>query len=165
MMDQTFRPRSNFAWAGTSYFLIILFAINSLWVIEDNLQIIGDLVVCIFLSALVYIFWIKPKLVLRADRIEVVNPIKTEFISYRDVLDLDTKWSLAIIHAGGKCRVWVAPASGKQKWVAEKKFGWITGNTPTAFSNNAGMESMSASLDSLSGQAAYMIRERIKRLH
>jgi len=32
-------------------------------------------------------------------------------------------------------------------------------------SKAAGMESMSASLDSLSGQAAYMIRERIKRSH
>jgi hypothetical protein len=164
-MDETFRPRSNFAWAGTSYVLITLFAINSLWVVEDNLQIIGDLVVCIFLSALVYIFWVKPKLVLRADQIEVVNPIKTEFIPYRDVLDLETKWSLAIVHTGGKCRVWVAPASGKQKWVAEKKFGWISGNATTASSNNSGMESMSASLDSLSGQASYMIRERIKRLH
>jgi hypothetical protein len=164
-VDETFRPRSNFAWAGTSYVLISLFAINTLWVVEDNVQIIGDLVVCILLGVLVYILWIKPKLVLKADLIEVVNPIKTELISYRDVLDLETKWSLAIVHTGGKCRVWVAPASGKQKWVAEKKFGWISGNATTTSSDNSGMESMSASLDSLSGQAAYMIRERIKRLH
>jgi hypothetical protein len=164
-MDETFRPRSNFAWAGTSYVLITLFAINSLWVVEDNLQIIGDLVVCIFLSALVYIFWVKPKLVLRADQIEVVNPIKTEFIFYRDVLDLETKWSLAIIHTRGKSRVWVAPATGKQRWVADKKFGWIGGNVPLSDSKSMGMESMSASLDSVSGQAAYMIRERLKRLH
>jgi hypothetical protein len=164
-MDETFRPRSNFAWAGTSYVLITLFAINSIWVIDENIQIIGDLVVCLCLSFLVYIFWIKPKMVLRSDVIEVVNPLKTQLISYRDVLDLETKWSLAIIHTGGKCRVWVAPASGKQRWVAEKKFGWISGNAPTAASSSSGMESMSASLDSLSGQAAYMIRERIKRLH
>jgi hypothetical protein len=164
-MDETFRPRSNFAWAGTSYVLITLFAINSIWVIDENIQIIGDLVVCLCLSFLVYIFWIKPKMVLRSDVIEVVNPLKTQLISYRDVLELETKWSLAIIHTGGKCRVWVAPASGKQRWVAEKKFGWISGNAPTAASSSSGMESMSASLDSLSGQAAYMIRERIKRLH
>jgi hypothetical protein len=165
MMNETFRPRSNFAWAGTSYVLIALFAVNSLWVIEDNLQIVGDLVVCLGLSVLVYIFWIKPKLILGVDKIEVVNPLRTELIAYTDVLDLETKWSLAIVHTGGKCRVWVAPASGKQRWVAEKKFGWISGNAPTASSHNSGLESMSASLDSLSGQAAYMIRERIKRLH
>jgi len=164
-MDETFRPRSNFAWGGTSYVLITLFALNSLWVVEDNLQILGDLAVCIFLCALVYIFWVKPKLVLRADQIEVVNPIKTEFIFYRDVLDLETKWSLAIIHTRGKSRVWVAPATGKQRWVADKKFGWIGGNVPLSDSKSMGMESMSASLDSVSGQAAYMIRERLKRLH
>ncbi len=164
-MNETFRPRSNFAWAATSYVLIALFAVNSLWVVEDNLQIIRDLFVCAILSVLVFFFWIKPKLILRADGIEVVNPFRTEFIAYSDVLDLETKWSLSIVHTRGRTRVWVAPASGKQRWVADKKFGWIGGNYTASGSKSEGMESMSASLDSLSGQAAYMIRERIKRLH
>jgi hypothetical protein len=164
-MNETFRPRSNFAWAATSYVLIALFAVNSLWVVEDNLQIIRDLFVCAILSVLVFFFWIKPKLILRADGIEVINPFRTELIAYSDVLDLETKWSLAIVHTGGRTRVWVAPASGKQRWVADKKFGWIGGNYTASGAKSEGMESMSASLDSLSGQAAYMIRERIKRLH
>jgi hypothetical protein len=164
-MNETFRPRSNFAWAGTSYVLIALFAANSLWVVSDNIQILRDLVLCAVLSVLVYIFWIKPKLVLGVDKIEVVNPLKTELIAYSDVLELETKWSLAIIHTRGKSRVWVAPASGKQRWVADKKFGWFGGSVPLTDSKSVGMESMSASLDSLSGQAAYMIRERIKRSH
>lgn len=164
-MNETFRPRSNFAWAGTSYVLIALFAANSLWVVDDNIQIMRDLVLCTILSFFVYIFWIKPKLLLGVDAVEVVNPFRSELISYRDVLDLETKWCLCIVHTGGKCRVWVAPASGKQRWVAEKKFGWISGNVPSSDSRSDAMESMSASLDSLSGQAAYMIRERIKRSH
>ena len=164
-MNETFRPRSNFAWAGTSYLLITLFAVNSVWVVDSNVQITRDLAVCVILGVLVYLFWIKPKLVLKADVIEIVNPFRTELISYRDVLDLETKWCLCIVHTGGKCRVWVAPASGKQRWVAEKKFGWISGNVPSSESRSDAMESMSASLDSLSGQAAYMIRERIKRSH
>ena len=164
-MNETFRPRSNFAWAGTSYVLIALFAANSLWVVSDNIQILRDLVLCAVLSVLVFIIWIKPKLVLGVDKIEVVNPLRTEMIAYSDVLELETKWSLAIVHTGGKCRVWVAPASGKQRWVAEKKFGWLSGSMPTSESKVVGMESMSASLDSLSGQAAYMISERIKRSH
>ena len=165
MMNETFRPRSNFAWAATSYILIALFAVNSLWVVEDNIQIIRDLFVCTVLSVLVYFFWIKPKLILRADVIEVVNPFRTELVAYSDVIDLETKWSLAIVHTHGRTRVWVAPASGKQRWVAEKKFGWTGGNFITNRPQSDGMESMSASLDSLSGQAAYMIRERVKRLH
>jgi hypothetical protein len=165
MVNETFRPRSNFAWAATSYVLIALFATNSLWVNGDNVQIMRDLLLCVILSSLVYVFWIKPKLVLRIDAVEIVNPLRTEMISYSDILDLETKWSLAIVHTRGKSRVWVAPASGKQRWVAEKKFGYFGGNMPTSNSKVTGTESMSASLDSLSGQAAYMIRERIKRLH
>jgi hypothetical protein len=164
-MNETFRPRSNFVWAGTAYLLILLFAVNSLWVIDDNLQIVRELVLCFILSVIVYIFWIKPKLVLRNDVIQIVNPFRTELIAYSDVLDLETKWSLAIVHTRGTSRVWVAPASGKQRWIAEKKFGWISRNTPTSGSTSDGMETMSAGLDSLSGQAAYMIRERIKRSH
>jgi hypothetical protein len=164
-MNETFRPRSNFAWAGTAYLLILLFAVNSLWVIGDNLQIARELSLCFILSVIVYIFWIKPKLVLRDDVIEIVNPFRTELIPYSDVLELETKWSLAIVHTRGRCRVWVAPASGKQRWIAEKKFGWISRNAPSSESVSDGMETMSAGLDSLSGQAAYMIRERIKRSH
>ena len=164
-MNETFRPRSNFAWAGTSIVLITLFGINSLWVAESGSQMIYELALCALLIALVYIVWLRPKLILRDDVIEIVNPLRTVLIAYADILDLETKWSLAIIHTRGKCRVWVAPASGKQRWVADKKFGWFGGSVPMSGSNDVGMESMSASLDSLSGQAAYMIRERVKRLH
>ena len=94
-MNKTFRPRSNFVWAGTAYLLILLFAVNSLWVIDDNLQIVRELILCFILSIIVYIFWIKPKLVLRDDVIQIVNPFRTELIAYSDVLDLETKWSLA----------------------------------------------------------------------
>jgi hypothetical protein len=164
-VNETFRPRSNYAWAATSYVLIALFATNTLWVSGDSGQIMGDLILCVILSALVYIFWIKPKLILRVDLIEIVNPFRTEFISYIDILDLETKWILAIVHTRGKSRVWVAPASGKQRWVADKKFGYFGGSIRMSDSKSSGTESMSASLDSLSGQAAYMIRERMKRLH
>jgi hypothetical protein len=164
-MNETFRPKSNFAWAITSYILISLFVINSFWVVSDNLQIVRDLAIGTILGFLVYIFWIRPKLVLKADFIEVINPLRTVLIAYSDVLDLETKWSLAIVHSGGKTRVWVAPATGKQRWIAEKKFGWYGGGGPLSQSKSAGTESMSASLDSVSGQAAFLIRERIKRNH
>jgi Bacterial PH domain len=164
-MNETFRPRSNFAWAATSYLLIALFAVNSVWVVDSNIQIMRDLAFCAILILLVYLFWIKPKLVLKADYIEVVNPLRTDLISYSDILDLETKWSLAIVHTRGKTKVWVAPATGKQRWVADKKFSWISGNVLSSDSKAAEMESMSASLDSVSGQAAYIIRERMKRSH
>jgi hypothetical protein len=164
-MIETFRPRSNFVWAGCAYVLILLFGANSVLVGTSAMQTMVELGTCAFLSVVVYAIWIKPKLIIGTDAVEVVNPLTTQLIRYADVLDLETKWSLAIIHSGGKTRVWVAPASGKQRWIADKKFGWYGSGLTFTESNHGGEESMSSSLNSVSGQAAYIIRERMKRAH
>ncbi|MFM1784385.1 MAG: hypothetical protein RLZZ579_662 [Actinomycetota bacterium] len=164
-MNETFRPRSNFVWAGVALLLLVLFAVNSVVVLNDILQTVFELIFCGILGIAAYVVWIRPKLVLRDDAIEVVNPLTTQVIPYPDVLDLETKWALTIVHKGGKTTVWVAPASGKRRWIAEKSFGWYGSGVPLSESRDAGSESMSASLSSLSGQAAYRIRERMKRLH
>ena len=164
-MTETFRPRSNYLWAGCSLILLALFAVNSFIVAESTLQIAFELSLCIALGVSVLLIWVKPKLVLKSDVIEVVNPFTTVKIAYSDVRELETKWVLKIIHTGGETRVWVAPASGKRRWIADKKFGWFGSNLPYSQLGESGTESMSESLDSDSGQAAYMIRERIKRTH
>ena len=164
-MYETFRPRSNFAWAGISILLVCLFAVNSFTVNGNALQISLELLVCAVLIAIASAIWIKPKLVFGDHALKVVNPLRTELIDYKDVLELETKWALTIIHTGGKTTVWVAPASGKRRWIAEQKFGMLGSNIPLTKSRHTQSETMSGSMDSFSGQAAYMIRERIKRLH
>ena len=164
-MFQTFRPRTNFVWAGIALGLISLFAANSLMVVSNRAQTFVELTICLILGGTSYLIWIKPKLVLRDDVIEVVNPLRTESIAYADVKDLETKWALTIVHSQGKTRVWVAPATGKRRWIADKTFGIYGRGIPLSESRDEGSETMSASLNSFSGQAAYMIRERMKRIH
>jgi hypothetical protein len=164
-MNETFRPRSNFIWAGVSLVLILLFVINSLVVATSTRQNISDFTISFILAVTAYLIWIRPKMILRGDHIEVVNPLKSVVIPYGDVIELNTKWALTITHSRGKTKVWVAPAGGKQRWVADKKFGWLSSEMPFSQSREIEMESMSASLHSFSGQAAYMIQERIKRIH
>lgn len=164
-MNETFRPRSNFGWAGVSFTLISLFAANSYLINTNSMQVIFELILCIILAGITYLMWIRPKLVLKDEMIEVINPIGTERIFYRDISGFETKWALKIIHGRGKTTVWVAPASGKRRWIGDKTFGWYGNNIPFSDSNEVQTESMSESLNSFSGQAAYMIRERIKRLH
>ena len=164
-MHETFRPKSNLAWAGASMVLIALFATNSFIVAHDSLQIAREWALCAILGSLVYMLWIRPKLVLGDEVIIVVNPLGTERIPYRDVLDLETKWALTIVHNRGRTIVWVAPASGKGKWIADNRFRRLGSGVPLSDSAYGNSETMSASLDSVSGQAAYLIRERIKRLH
>jgi len=164
-MYETFRPRSNLVWAVISILLICLFAGNSFVVNTNSLQIAFELLICLVLVGVCYAIWIKPKLIFRDEAIEVINPLNTELIPYDDVIELQTQWALRIIHTRGKTTVWVAPASGKRKWIAEKRFGMYSSNIPLSESRHNTSESMSGSLDSFSGQAAYMIRERIKRRH
>jgi hypothetical protein len=164
-MNETFRPRSNYIWAGSSLFLLILFGINSILVIDSAMQRAFEVTICVGLGAVAYLIWIRPKFILRDEAIEVINPIGTELIPYTDVIELQTKWVLTIVHSRGITKVWVAPATGKGRWIADKKFGWFGSNLPYSAQRESGMESMSESLDSVSGQAAYMIRERIKRAH
>ena len=164
-MYETFRPRSNFVWAGISIALITLFAANSFTVNTSALRISFELLICAVLIGISFAIWIKPKLVFGDHALEVVNPFRTESIAYKDVLELETQWALTIIHTGGKTTVWVAPASGKRRWIAEQRFGMLGSNIPLSKSRHLQSETMSGSMDSFSGQAAYMIRERIKRLH
>lgn len=164
-MYETFRPRSNFAWAVISILLISLFVINSFAVNDSALKISLELAICTALIAIAYAIWIKPKLVFGDHALKVVNPFRTTSIAYKDVLELETQWALTITHTGGKTTVWVAPASGKRKWIAEQRFGMLGSNVPLSKSRHTQSETMSGSMDSFSGQAAYMIRERVKRLH
>ena len=164
-MDQIFRPKYNFLLAGVSYVLIFLFAANGFYVITSPLQTIIELGLCIALGVLTYVMWIRPKLMLMDDSISVVNPFKTELIPYSDIIELETKWTLAIIHRRGKTRVWVAPISGKRRWIADTTFGWYARGIPLSKTTQRDSQSMSESVNSLSGQAAYMIRERMKRIH
>ena len=164
-MTETFRPRNNLVWAGCSLVLIVLFVANSFGVARNAGQHAFDLLLALIFTVVVYLIWIKPKMVLRDGFIEVVNPLHTDLIAYRDVISLETKWMLTINHSRGKTKVWVAPTSGKQRWIADKKFGWYGNRLPFSESRATEMEAMSESLDSISGQAAYLIRERIKRSH
>jgi hypothetical protein len=164
-MSETFRPKSNFVWAGVSISLTTLFAINSLFYGTSASQSMAELIACLILIVAALLIWVRPKLVLDDESVLVVNPVQTLRISYRDITEMDTKWSLTIFHTRGKTRVWVAPASGKRRWIADSTFGWYGSSVPLSETRGHDAETMSASLNSLSGQAAYMIRERMKRLH
>lgn len=164
-MLHTFRPRSNYVWAAISFLLILLFATNSILVLTNVMQTLVELTLCLVLATISYLIWIRPKMVLDQDCIRVINPLGREEIAYDDILDFETKWALTIVHRGGKTRVWVAPASGKRRWIADNTFGWYGRGVPMSGSSVDGAGTMSESLDSVSGQAAYLIRERMKRRH
>jgi len=162
---QVFRPKGNLGWAAFAAVLDIMFLVQALAYPGYGSVLAIDLAVGITLGVVVYLLWVRPKLVLREVDLVVVNPTRTVVIAYKDIIELETKWTLLLHHSGGKTRVFVAPANGKQRWIGDSVQRWSFGknlqkeNTPSEFT------SVSQSTSSDSGIAYQMIRERIKDLH
>lgn len=164
-MIRIFQPKSNFAWAIATWLLVGLFAANSIMTQTEWTTVIGELMFGLIVSASAYLLWVRPKICFFEDRLIVVNPLTTITISYDDILELSTKWALRIRHKRGVTTVWVAPAGGKRRWIASETFKTYGSAVPLSGQSGNETEASSESMNSLSGQAAYTIREFAKRRH
>lgn len=162
-MNTVFRPKGNLVWASLAFVLDTLFVVQS--VVYPGAGIALDLVIAALVALLAYLLWVRPKLILRETDLVVVNPLKSHTIAYRDISELKTKWSLTIEHADGRVDVWVAPANGKSRWIADSTFRWRNTRVPLSEGKTIEYTSMSQSNRSDSGLAAALIRERLNELH
>jgi hypothetical protein len=163
--DFVFRPKGNFAWAIVAIVLDALFMAQViLYPVENAVKWLEySLGAAVAIGAI--LLWIRPKLVLKDDHLIVVNPITQVTIAYKDIDDLETKWSLLINHKGKQTRVWIAPANGKQRWISESARIWKFNRIPTSERVTDEYTTVSDSLGSDSGIAAALIRERLRNLH
>jgi hypothetical protein len=163
--ESTFRPKSNLVWGGCAVFLDVLFLVQVLIYPTKQDNVLVAALVCAAVGVLSYLIWFKPKLVFNTEEVVVVNPFRTEAIKYSDITQLDTKWALLIHHAGKQTRVWVAPANGKQRWIADSTNRWGTSKMPRSDRATGEASPASASLNSDSGIAAELLRQRINASH
>jgi len=164
--DFVFRPKGNLAWAIVALVLDALYLIQSVFYNSGASNVLFDLIFGITAGSLVYVLWVRPKLVLKDTYLRVVNPLSSKKISYENISSLETKWGLLIRHSDLSTRVWVAPANGKFRWATNTKIGWNSqalGLTKGIATTET--QSSSQSLDSDSGIAARLIRDRAKHLH
>lgn len=132
---------------------------------DDSTVVMSELLIGGLIAFSAYALWIRPMLRFEQDLLVVVNPFTKTKIPYDDILNLDTKWALKITHKRGVTTAWVAPASGKRRWIADETFKTYGSSVPLAKDATSGTEASSSSMMSLSGQAAYTIREILKRRH
>jgi hypothetical protein len=111
---EVFRPKTNLLWAGLAYFLIMIFALQSIFFPTGSENYLVDALVCGAVSTVSYLIWIRPKLILENDLLRVVNPFSTIIIRYEDIEGLETRWCLQIVHSGTHTDIWVAPKSGRR---------------------------------------------------
>jgi len=163
--NQVFRPKGNLGWAGVAFFLNTLFLVQALLYPSEGSILLLDLTASATVAFVVYIFWIRPKLVLKETSMVVVNPIKKVEINYSDITSLETKWALLVHHSDTKTRVWVAPANGRQRWVSDSVQRWSVGKFLQKEKTDSDFTSISQSTSSDSGLAYQLISERIKGIH
>jgi hypothetical protein len=111
---EVFRPKSNLAWAGISYFLVSVFVLQGLFYPGKIENVLINALIAIFVSLASHLIWVRPKMVLHQEFIRVVNPFETTIIRYQDIESLGTKWCLQITHKAKKTGVWVAPATSRR---------------------------------------------------
>lgn len=158
---ETFRPKGNAAWAAVAFTLDALFLIQIVWFPSEGNNFVNMAIVAL-VAVITYLLWVKPKLVLRADDLVIVNPLKTVVVKYSEITDLQTKWTLTVFHTTGKVNVWVAPANGKSRWIAESTFRWRNSRVPLTGEISGDVAPISQSTRSDSGLAAELIRQRLK---
>jgi hypothetical protein len=163
--NQVFRPKGNLGWAGVAFVLNALFLTQALAYPSEGSILLLDLTASATVAFVVYIFWVRPKLILKETSLVVVNPIRRTEINYHDITSLDTKWALLVHHSNTKTRVWVAPANGRQRWVSDSVQRWTVGKFLQKEKTDSEFTSISQSTSSDSGLAYQLISERIKGLH
>ncbi|MFM6963066.1 MAG: hypothetical protein ACKOWJ_02195 [Micrococcales bacterium] len=162
---EVFKPKSNYAFAAAALILDGLFVVQSL-LYPDGSGLVATLAIALAIAAATALLWIRPKLVLGESELRVVNPLRSHTIAYRDIDQLETKWSLLIRHNGVSTRVWVAPASGRIRWGSSMVTNWKSPVSSTTLSNQIaiGHVPVSESVHSESGLAALLIQRRIDEL-
>jgi hypothetical protein len=163
--ENVFRPKGNFAWAIVALILDALFLAQVIFYPAEGAINTIEFAIGAAIAVAAYLMWVRPKLVLNKDHLIVVNPISSTKIAYKDIDELETKWALLINHGGNQTRVWVAPANGKQRWIAESARVWKFTRIPSSERVTDEYTTASDSLGSDSGIAAALIRERLRDLH
>ncbi len=111
---ETFRPRSGFVMAFSAFFAISAFTyINILdYGLMGGLPSIGWGLV---LSTIFYLIFIHPKVIFFDEGLTIVNPLTTITLGWHDVVEIDARFTMYIIHreSGTKIHAFAAQAPGR----------------------------------------------------
>lgn len=162
----TFRPKGNYYWAAAALLIDALYVVQLL-LYPDGENLWLGLGFALAAAVASYLLWLRPKLELRETDLRVVNPTATAVISYSDIVSLETKWSLLIVHSAGSTRVWVAPANGRLGWSTGRQVAYRDpfDRIATADPDGGDVIPSSRSVNSDSGLAALLIQRRLDELN
>lgn len=164
---EVFRPKIAFVYAATVFVFAVLLGVQTLFFSRGS-NIGLDLSIAATAATGAWLAWVRPKLELSDEGVRVVNPLRTISLGWQDVQNLNTRFSLSIVHAHGRVGVWVAPANGRKRMSKlgptgisnEVTSGQLKGFTAATFNGVDVIASDSPASDS--GLAAHLVRIRIR---
>jgi len=109
---QVFRPVSNLLLAAVVFVLAVLLPIGA--ALQDSLLEFGiSLGVSATAATLAWLLFVRPKLVIDAEQVIIVNPLRTITVPYSAIDLVDSKYLLVIGTQTGSYSCWVAPAPSR----------------------------------------------------
>lgn len=81
----------------------------------------------VFIAVLAWTFFWRPRLKVEPHGVTVVNVLRTHFVPWPAIRDIDTRFALTLRTGRGKVPVWAAPAPGRHRalGLAEKDFDGV----------------------------------------
>ena len=109
---EIYRPKSNLVFAAIGIVLSAFFLWSSFYQGGATSEITSILVTG-FVLLCIYIFLVRPKVTFCDEGVIIANPIEEITIGWADVLELDSKWALAIETKDFTVSAWAATAPGR----------------------------------------------------
>lgn len=111
---ENFRPRSGYLLAFTAYFAISAFAYIN--VLDYGFQGgLPSIVWGLWLSVLLYLIFIHPKVIFSDEGLVIINPMKKVTIGWQEISEIDARFTMYVIHlpTGVRHHAFAAQAPGR----------------------------------------------------
>jgi hypothetical protein len=108
----SFRPRSS-PWFTTAGWVVLAGVGAARWDVDGTVAVLRSLP---WLAGLGYLAWLlfwRPRVNVRVDAVEVVNPLRTIVVPWAALIDVSTKFSLTLVTPKGTFSAWAAPGPGR----------------------------------------------------
>jgi hypothetical protein len=107
--SETFRPKSGLILSGCTFLLSVFLIWSAILTGALGATIAWSCVA----NILVYLIFIRPKVIYSDQGICIVNPIEEITIGWGDITLVDAKWCMSITSKHGRFNAWAAPAPSR----------------------------------------------------
>jgi hypothetical protein len=159
---QDFRPKSGYFFAGITFLICGVIVIEIIR--TPNFQSFQSNAATILWSAtacaLVYLVFLRTKITFFDEGVRIINPFDEFNLSWDQVVEVDTKWSLTFKTTSREISVWAAPIPGRHhaRTIHETELRGID-------AGSTGYLHPGESPKTHSGSALHMAKRRIKNFN